>query len=182
VTERTYKCSKCNRSKKLHLFAKRKSAPLGVTSICKACHRKNYGWKRLREVSLNDDEAFITWKAKQLRSNWLARASKTEQRDQVPVISDIADWLRSQIPWTCHYTGVEVTHKTFGVDHKEPVSRGGSYGLSNLIITTQGINGAKGAMSDLEFHSLIALVSKWEDAGVGILKRLRSSSNMFRKY
>ena len=173
----TKKCPGCNRTKKRHLFMKNRARGGGVNSLCKVCEKKyrsakKAGWK---------EADYAGWKAEALRSNWLARA---RQRDvdpaTVPTKAEIKEWLLNQIPWTCYYTG-NALGNDIGVDHKVAIARGGSFGLDNLVLVSKKLNMAKGIMSDDEFMELLCLVSRWEDGGASILKRLASSGGTFRR-
>lgn len=122
---------------------------------------------------------FLKWKATQFRSNWLARARKNgADLTTVPSRDAIKEWLEQQSPLICSFTK-EKLDREFGVDHIVPVARGGAYSLDNLCITSSFINGAKGAMTGEEFKQLLKTISKWEDKGKDILRRLRSSNTMF---
>ena len=66
-------------------------------------------------------------------------------------------------------------------DHKDPVSRGGSYRLKNIGITSKRLNGIKGSMSVKEMKALLKLVSKWEDKGDSLFSSLLASNKIFRK-
>lgn len=98
--------------------------------------------------------------------------------DQIPKISEIKEWLEKQYPYSCYFTE-EKLGRDFGVDHKIPVARGGSFMLDNLCITSMFINGAKGVMTEEEFKQLLKIISTWEDKGKSLLVRLRSSNTMF---
>ncbi len=173
----TKKCPGCNRTKKRHLFIKNRARGGGVSSLCKLCE------KRYRAAKKADwkEADYAGWKAEALRSNWLARARlRGLDKEEVPTKVEIKEWLLSQLPWTCYYTG-EALGNDIGVDHKVAIARGGSLGLDNLVLVTKKLNLAKGIMSDTEFLSLLALVSTWEDGGTSILKRLMSSGSTFSK-
>lgn len=159
--EETRKCPSCNRTKKLRLFSKKKC-------WCKACEKRAVNVYR----SNLKEEDFHKWKSYQFRSNWRRRA-KQQGADltTVPTIKEIQKWLESQYPYKCYFTG-ESLDRQFGVDHIVPVSRGGTFDLKNLCITSPFINGAKGTMTETEFKALLKLIWKWEDKGKQLLQRL----------
>lgn len=51
----------------------------------------------------------------------------------------------------CEYSDELLTAETFSVDHRYPVSRGGSFGMVNLSICSQKQNLRKGNMSEVEY-------------------------------
>jgi len=67
------------------------------------------------------------------------------------------------------------------VDHRIPISRKGSWAFNNLGITSRFHNNVKGQLTEQEFRQLLKLISKWEDKGEHLLKRLASSSIIFKK-
>lgn len=118
---------------------------------------------------------FNKWKSSSLRNSWLARAGKLKiDKELVPTRQQIEDWLSSQMPFICYYTG-ENLGVNFEADHKIPVSRGGSFDLKNICLTSPLLNGAKGTLTDKEFVQLLKVILKWDDAGKSLLKRLRAS-------
>ena len=164
------KCPQCNRNKKLHLFSKNQG-------WCKACSKK---YRQQHTANLKEHD-FHKYKATQFRSNRIRKAKQMGvDIKEVPSRLDIIDWLNKKYPYTCYFTG-EALDRKFGVDHMIPIARGGSFGLSNLCITSPFLNGAKGAMTVDEFKQLLKLISKWEDKGKGILARLQVSNSMFGK-
>lgn len=173
----TKKCTVCNRTKGLHLFGKLKQSPDGLNWRCKACHRRY-----MREYKQNlQEEDFVKHKSRQLRSNWRQRAKGLGQDpDSVPTATEIAAWLHEQTPWTCWYTG-EALGREFGVDHLQPLDRGGSFDLDNVALTIPEVNVAKGAMTEHEFQELLDMVRDWEDRGDAILRRLRSSGHIYAR-
>lgn len=136
-------------------------------------------YQKYRKKKRQEDPLF--WKSHQLRSNWRARSKQYEGSTALPTAKEIRDWLLNQQPWKCHYTGEEISFETLGLDHKVPISRGGTYDLSNLVITSKKINGAKGGMTDKEFRQLLKLISKWEDKGQAILSRLKAAGHIFSR-
>jgi 5-methylcytosine-specific restriction endonuclease McrA len=121
------------------------------------------------------------WKATQLRSNWIRRARQHNiGPEEVPPVQEILIWLLKQIPFTCYYTGESLSERSFGVDHKVSIFRGGGFNLENLAVTSLKINGAKGDLSEEEFRQLLNTISTWEDRGVRLLRRLSWSNSMFK--
>ena len=75
---------------------------------------------------------------------------------------EFEDWLKAAQPYTDFYTDdrIEAT-SDIEIDHKDPVSKGGTFGLSNLVMTTKRNNQAKGDMTAREYISLLKLLAKW---------------------
>jgi len=78
---------------------------------------------------------------------------------------------------TCYLTGELVELDKIEIDHREPISRGGSFKLHNLGITSARINQAKGNRTELEFSQLINLISNWDDKGKSIVADLRAGQS-----
>lgn len=101
--------------------------------------------------------------------------------DKVPSRIEIQEWLETQIPFKCYLTKEPLTKARIELDHKEATSRGGTFGLLNVGVTSRHMNAAKGGMHEKEFRGLLKLISKWEDGGHTLLMRLRASNNVFRR-
>ena len=122
------------------------------------------------------------WKATQARSSWRERAKKFGlPLDEVPTRAEIQEWLEAQHPIKCYFTGGFISPEVVELDHKHPLSRGGSLQLHNVGITSRWYNNIKGQMSEREFRQLIKLVSKWEDNGDMLFKRLAASNRVFSR-
>jgi 5-methylcytosine-specific restriction endonuclease McrA len=97
----------------------------------------------------------------------------------VPTSKELEAWLKSIDPFVCFYSGVEMKKTDFSVDHKQPLDRGGDNSFNNLCICTKQMNTTKGTMTELEFKELLAFLSKWEDKGERLLRRLRMAGKAF---
>ena len=125
---------------------------------------------------------WCNWKATQVRSSWRERAKKFGlPLDDVPSRADIQVWLEEQHPVKCYFTGGFISTEVVELDHKHPLSRGGSLKLENVGITSRWYNNIKGQMSEREFRQLLKLVSKWEDNGDALFRRLSASNNMYSR-
>lgn len=166
------KCLRCNRTKAKHLFGKG-----GKGYYCKKCVTNHSKESRAK---LKDSD-YIKYKSQQFRSNWVRRARQHGvSLDEIPKSTEIASWLQTQLPFKCFFTGQDLG-RDFGVDHKVPIARGGSFSLDNLCITNISINGAKGVMTSEEFSALLKVVLKWEDKGEALLRRLMLSNVTYNK-
>ena len=61
----------------------------------------------------------------------------------------------------CHYCRGPVAVESFGVDHKIPPDRGGSFAFHNLAVVCKDCQKAKGPLDHFEYRELIALLSTW---------------------
>lgn len=132
--------------------------------------------KRLKK-EITDDQ-WIKRKSSSLRSSWLKRSP---DKEAVPAREDILTWLINKYPFSCHYAKSPISREVIEVDHLIPVSRGGTFNLSNAAITSRYYNNAKGDLTAKEFKDLLKLVSKWECKGERLFKRLISSNHIFKK-
>jgi 5-methylcytosine-specific restriction endonuclease McrA len=98
-------------------------------------------------------------------------------------------WLRSMIHVAlgrpCLYCGHKITPKTFSLDHKIPVARGGSMSKYNLCVCCDADNSRKGALTRDEYFLLLGALSEMPlEAQTDIKRRLRAGSKslmaMFR--
>lgn len=130
-------------------------------------------------------------KAANFRGNCLDRADLNGiDRANVPMPLDFYEWLMTYesrlekqgrtFYLRCDYTGglVKVTGATneisLQIDHRTPISRGGSFGIENLAITTAQNNQRKGALLEVEFKQLLEFLSGFEPvAKTDVLTRLR---------
>ena len=124
-------------------------------------------------------------KAANFRSNCLARADKNSiDRANVPMPREFEAWLltyesqiethKKRLCLRCEYTGELVKIADIQIDHKTPISRGGSFGIENMAITTAQNNQRKGSLTAGEFLELLGLVNRWQPAAKNdVLSRLR---------
>jgi hypothetical protein len=124
-------------------------------------------------------------KAANFRNNCLGRADKHDiDRANVPMPKEIEAWLltyesrlevvRKRLYLRCEYTNELVKIADIQIDHRTPVSRGGSFGVENLAITTAQSNQRKGSLIEAEFKELLSLLDNFEPvAKTDVLTRLR---------
>ena len=124
-------------------------------------------------------------KAANFRNNCLSRADKLGiDRVNVPMPKDIEFWLltyesqlevsRKRLYLRCEYTGELVKIADIQIDHRTPISRGGSFGVENLAITTAQNNQRKGSLLAAEFKELLLFLDGFEPvAKTDVLTRLR---------
>jgi hypothetical protein len=126
------------------------------------------------------DEQWTKRRASQARSSWLRRAKKLAiDTKNIPSKEEIMSILIH--PLICYLSLSQIPKDVVELDHKNPVSRGGSFDISNIGITSRYYNQIKGDLTEKEFRSLLKIVSKWEDKGKSLFSRLLSSGNRFKK-
>lgn len=192
-------CTGCLTRKPWKDFYKAKAKKYGYQEQCIKCHRKGLDDRPKETINANAKRYYkknkekilpkskkhtsrvkrkdpLRYKASTIRGSLLRRGRDHGlDNDKTPKIDEILEWLKQQHPLKCYYTGVDLTLKTMNIDHKLPISRGGSNGFSNLCICSAGINRAKGSLSDTEFEALLLLSSTWEDGGASLLRRLKQA-------
>jgi len=95
------------------------------------------------------------------------------------------DHLRQHVAWhlekPCTYCGKPMTAKTFSVDHRNPVKRGGQFTWDNLQIIDTRCNQIKGTMNDAEYAAfLIRLQAFPEEISKNIMARMRAGAAIIR--
>ena len=96
-------------------------------------------------------------------------------------LEDLRRLAEDALHLPCCYCRCPLLAATFSVDHADPVSRGGGFALENLRVVCRRCNEAKGALDDLEFSDLLALLRTWPDAArKGTLRRLRAGGRALR--
>ena len=139
---------------------------------------------RKKAVKLTLEE-WVDKKSKSARRSWRARAIKIGyDLDKVPTRKEIREWLLSQEvdgKFIDYIANAEVNINSVELDHKVSVSRGGSFSLDNVGITCRYHNNIKGTMNIEEYLELIYLISRWEDNGADICRRLLASNRIYRR-
>jgi len=133
----------------------------------------------------------IKKKSQVFRVNCLSRAKKLNiPVSLVPMPAQFAEWLtsqpitikRKQLYLTCYLTGALVPLDKIELDHRSPISQGGSFQVCNLGITSKRMNAAKGNRTEQEFKSLLELIAGFDDGGKSIIADLYAGSSRFRKF
>jgi len=131
----------------------------------------------------------IKRKSSAFRTNCLSRAKKLGiPVSSVPMPREFAEWLtlqpitikRKRAYLTCYLTGALVPLAKIELDHRVPVSRGGSFQVFNLGVTDARMNQAKSNRTQDEFMELLELIKTWDDSGKSIIADLRSGQS--RRY
>lgn len=135
--------------------------------------------RKLKKIE--NDEQFIKRKSSQARSSWRTRAKKNESDlDSIPTTTEIAEFIKA-CGFKCYISKGDLNKSTLELDHKTPISRGGTFKLDNVGLTSRYYNQVKGSMTLKEFNGLLKLVSKWEDKGKDLFARLLSSNRRYIK-
>ncbi len=174
-------CTKCLEYKLWDDFFVAKKTASGHQSECKKCKlekrkanrdypKEKYSAKK-RKQQLKKEKPVLA-KARYLRSSLLRRSNDPGIRQTTPTIPELENWL-TRDEYICYYSGELLSFDTITIDHKTPVSRGGSNLLENLCIASHHMNTAKGNLTAQEFIDLLLLIQKWEDKGAGLLRRLK---------
>lgn len=125
---------------------------------------------------------YFLWKADCLISSFKRRAKKHNKTyDYITKRADYALIIKEKLKGKCEYCSCKLTRTNLNVDHKIPISRGGSFGEDNLAYVCSACNRSKAEMSAEEFMSLQKLILTWADKGYYILKQLRTASVVFKK-
>lgn len=70
-----------------------------------------------------------------------------------------------------------LTTKNFGLDHRDPVARGGQHSLTNLDVCCMTCNTVKGPLTSAEYGRLTAFVATLPaDIGKNLLARIKAGS------
>lgn len=124
-------------------------------------------------MKYNDWES---WKAQTICSSIRAKAKKLGIKPMP--IAEVRSWLY-RVDMVCRYCGVKLDQENFGVDHGQPLSRGGQNTVDNLVECCKACNMSKGAMTVKEYKDLLELINSWEDSGASLLSKLRYSGVMY---
>jgi hypothetical protein len=77
--------------------------------------------------------------------------------------SQIKELIESQ-NYRCALTNRKLTPETASLDHKQPISRGGTHEVANLWVIEHFVNTAKGSLTVEEFISMCRDVVRHQDA------------------
>ncbi|HBJ38539.1 MAG TPA: hypothetical protein DDZ51_28050 [Planctomycetaceae bacterium] len=66
--------------------------------------------------------------------------------------------------YRCALTNRMLTPETASLDHKQPISRGGTHEVANLWVVEHVVNTAKGSLTVEEFISMCRDVARHQDA------------------
>ena len=100
-------------------------------------------------------EAIFTKRSRTIYAGMKERAEK--QYEEMPfTLAEFRDWLRKRFAPSgatiCDYSGQYVEVEKFSVDHKTPISRGGTFYFENLSICKPSENLRKGNMTAEEYY------------------------------
>jgi 5-methylcytosine-specific restriction endonuclease McrA len=179
-------CTSCKLLKEFAVFGKHHLSKDGYRHVCKDCRSKDAKTLRKKNTKVKTREQLNRLRLKKedpikLRSRELRQSFRKRSDLAVPQSVEIEQWIKNQLPLTCWYTGEKLKPTSFSIDHKIPVSRGGTNNFDNLCVCSLHVNNAKGSMSEEEFIELLEVISTWEDKGVVLLRRLRASNNMYKR-
>jgi len=84
------------------------------------------------------------------------------RKDGAVIALTVADLL-TVIPENCVYCKQRITPAILNIDHKVPVSRGGSYDLDNLIGICKSCNSRKSILDAHEYRQLLRKLAELTD-------------------
>jgi hypothetical protein len=123
----------------------------------------------------------------QIRSSNIYR----HQRELAQQSGQGLEYTLSELRWiitvalgtNCPYSGEIITVRNFSLDHNLPLSREGSFHLSNLRVVSQRGNETKGKLTHEEFMRLLGALDTMETvAKQDVLRRMRAGSKMLRVF
>ncbi len=124
-------------------------------------------------------------RASNARSSWLSRCrDKNWPAEAIPTRLDIQSWLEVKFQAGtsfCVYSGsVLLPDDDWQFDHWNPLDRGGSPALSNIVLSTKRMNQAKGNMPGAKFVELLLLTDNWPTIDKKqLIQRLIASSRIY---
>lgn len=174
-------CSCCLQEKNKNFFNKHSNKFDGLSCYCKECSRKKQKTDTVKAIVKRSREKSKVKNIVRYRCTSFRGNSRKRHESEPPTIDQLEELVRKQLNIGCFYTKEKITEKDFGIDHKIPLSRGGTNDISNLCVVTQSINKAKGNMTDTEFKQLLKVIRKWEDGGTAMLTRLKLAGTIFKR-
>jgi 5-methylcytosine-specific restriction endonuclease McrA len=174
-------CTKCLEYKSWENYFVSSKTKTGYQSECKICKqnrrlgrrdiKKELYCAKKHKQKLKKEKPILS-KARDLRGRLLSRSKDPGIKQTTPTALELEQWL-TRATYVCYYSGVELTLDSLTIDHKIPISKGGTNELENLCVASHHMNTAKGNMTAEEFMDLLLLIRKWEDKGEGLLRRLK---------
>ena len=143
------------------------------------------------ELLKNQFATIAKQKAANFHNNCLDMADLNGiDRATVPMPKEIEAWLltcesqlevnRKRLYLRCEYTNELAKIADIQIDHRTPISRGGSFGIENLAITSGKTNQHKSELTSDEFLELLDLLNSFDVvAKTNVLSRLRSGGRVF---
>lgn len=109
-------------------------------------------------------EKILLKRSLSIYSGMKARAKKVFM--EVPfTLAEFRAWLGTKFNSAgaarCEYSGEWILVENFSVDHRQPLSRGGSFAMENLAVCSEKQNLRKGNMTKEEYAELTKHVSRY---------------------
>lgn len=108
---------------------------------------------------------------KQRQTNW--NRGLRERKSSLKITDEFISRFKK-----CCYCGVDLTPENAGLDHQQPLSRGGKDSFDNLILICQKDNRAKSSFNHAEYSSLLAFLDKspWTpEMKLRLLRKMRGA-------
>lgn len=107
-------------------------------------------------------------------------SSQDAREYATPILTAVNDAARTV---RCIYCSAKLTLATVSFDHRQPISRGGSVGISNLVVCCFQCNKTKGSLTADEYQSLLDLMATWPiEASLNVGRRLRLGGSFFGRF
>lgn len=140
------KCSKCGRRRARKSFYKEKSVKDGLRSICVNCSRIYY--KKYRTAYASK----IAFRRRVTDARYLAKKQNA--------VGDftVSQWLEKCrfFGWRCYLCGKSLTAVTATVEHRKPMSKGGTNYISNVAPACISCNSIKNNATERTARARIA--------------------------
>ena len=123
--------------------------------------------------------------ASQWRSSSKRRLAELSEAIALPSLDAVEAHIRGNFGNGCFYCGTKLSetvkkHK-IELDHKVPISRGGSAAVENLALSCHACNCGKGPLLASEWKSLLQLLDTWDPgAAQSLLVRLKGGYWVYR--
>ena len=132
-------------------------------------------------MAYNKKTQYFLWKADCLISSFQRRAKKLSVKyTYLTSRVEYAVIVEEKLKGKCEYCKTKLNKTNLEVDHKLPISRGGSFNGDNLAYVCHKCNMEKGEMTDTEFLEIVKVTSTWADKGESLFKRLRAAALVFK--
>ena len=155
------KCSKCGEEKELAEFSRDKSQKDGRYSKCKTCHKQYYQanrekiLEREKQYKQENREKIAEYKKQYQQANRdksNARSQKRRALKRKAAGNATAAEIQARFDYhgnRCYYCGCD---GKMTIEHRIPLSRGGTHWPANIVPACQSCNYSKGTKTEKEFN------------------------------
>jgi 5-methylcytosine-specific restriction endonuclease McrA len=94
-------------------------------------------------------------------------------------LEELRSYATDRVACCCPYCSDPLRPRTFSLDHRIPIERGGSWDLDNLDVICDPCNRAKGTMTGSEFESVLRVLREMPGPTMrDVLGRLKAGANL----